>query len=69
MRQLRNKQRSLGFGGFRNESVSCYAVVVVVAEDGVPVGFNGIVADHHVACYYDAYVAFAPAAVEVGIGF
>jgi hypothetical protein len=43
------------------------AIVVVVAQNRVSEGFDGVLADHHVAGNDDADGAFAPALVEMGI--
>ena len=66
---MRDDESAVCFGDFDYFCVSGDAAVVVVDEDWVAVGFDGVVADHCVACYYYADLAFAPLFVEVGVFF
>lgn len=54
----------MGFGCGDKLPVLFYAAVMVVAENGVPKGFKGVIGDHLVPSHDNADVAFTPACVE-----
>ena len=63
--QLRDKQTAVFLRGGRDFGEGSDAAVVVVDDDRIAEGLDGVVAHHRVAGDDDADVAFAPAAVQV----
>ena len=69
MAQLRNTQTAMFLRDAHDLSECRNAPVVVIGQDGVAVGFDGVVGCHCVAGDDYADLAFAPDAVEVCVGW
>lgn len=69
VRELGDDQGAVEFGETGDFAESGDAIVVVVAEDGIAIRLDRVVAHHGVAGDDHADFAFAPALVEVGVFF